>query len=417
MQKVSNLWLQRVLQTLLQKRTATRADIRRATRLNVASISQTLQLLLSNGTILKVGELGSDIGRRPEVFMLHPDAAYFIGLDLEGHRISFALTSFGGDVRCRYEEDLAPGQSLDIQKVFDGIEHLIQTLDPEQASRVIAAGISYPGFMNKQGQLSAVNLGWHQFPFVSSLKQAAEARKFSDLPIFIESDRQSCVQAEQWLGAAKGYRNGVYVSAERGIGVGIFLEDKVIDVSGELGHLTIDVSSTVRCKCGKRGCLETVALSDSIVRQYVEQAQGGNGGGGRIRFADVLEKARQGDGPALSTMKRAAAAWGLALSHVVNLLNPEIIILGGDLVAAEDVLLPLIKKEIARQCPAEWSKDVRITVSSLGLDIRLRAAASLAFRKALDDPTLLKKICHPVLAGASKVRRPKSTSVVPGAIG
>jgi glucokinase len=371
-----------------------------ATGLNAGSISQTLQVLLSNGTILKVGELGSDVGRRREVFILNPDAAYFIGLDLGGHRISFALTSFTGDVRYRSEEDLEPGQSLDINKVFDGIEHVIRTLEPSQVHRVIAAGISYPGFLSDDGLLSAVNLGWHKSPFVSALKTIAEARRFSS-PVFIESDRQSCVLAEQWLGCAKGYRNGVYISAERGIGVGIFLDGKVVDVSGELGHLTVDAGSDARCNCGKTGCLETIALSDSIVRQYVE-TQKDDHSHRKLRFADVLEQARQGEAAALAIIERASAAWGLALSHVVNLIHPEIIIVGGDLAAAEKVMLPLIKKEVIRNCPPELSKGLEFRVSSLGLDIRLKAAAFLAFRKALDEPALLKKMCHPVLAGPPK---------------
>lgn len=379
-----------------------------ATALNAGSISQTLQLLLSNGTVLKVGELGSDIGRRREVFTLNPDAAYFIGVDLEGHRISFALTSFTGDVRYRSEEDLEPGQSLDIHKVFDGIEHVMRTLDAHQVGRVIAVGISYPGLMSADGRLTAVNLGWREFPFISGLKEAAAARKFSGLPVFIESDRQSCILVEQWLGCAKPCRNGVYVSSERGIGVGIFLDGKVIVVSGELGHLTVDPNSGERCHCGKKGCLEAIALSDSIVRQYLERTQKGSGDRGKVRFTDVLERARQGDAAALAVMQRAGAAWGLALSHVVNILNPEIIILGGDLVAAQDVLLPFIRKELARHCLPELARDLKIVVSSLGLDIRLKAAASLAFRKALDDSMLLKKICSPVLAPEPRTPRRKS---------
>jgi hypothetical protein len=87
----------------------------------------------------------------------------------------------------------------------------------------------------------------------------------------------------------------------------------------------------------------------------------------------------------------------LALSHVVNLLNPEIIILGGDLIAGEDVFVPLIKEGLFRHCLPELSEGLEIAMSSLGLDIRLKAAASLAFRKCLAEPALLKKLCSPVL--------------------
>src|SRR5262249_13737552 len=105
MNGVADQWLRDILRTLYQQRTTTRTNIIDATALNAGSVSQALRLLLRSGTILKVGELESDAGRRREVLMLNPDAAYFIGVDLESHRIRFALANFAGDVRYRWEEE------------------------------------------------------------------------------------------------------------------------------------------------------------------------------------------------------------------------------------------------------------------------------------------------------------------------
>jgi N-acetylglucosamine repressor len=400
MHGISDQWLRDILRALYQQRTATRADIVDATGLNAGSVSLALQVLLRSGTILKVGELESNGGRRREVVTLNQDAAYFIGVDLESHRIRFALASFGGDVRYRWEEDLEPRDSLDINKLFDGIERVASTLNTQERNRLLAVGISYPGLLDQQGRLTAVNLGWRQFRVIAELEKVGKTRGFEGLPIFLEPDRHSCVLVEQWLGRAQHHRNGAYVSCDRGIGIGIFLDGRVVegwrDMAGELGHVTIDPDAEDLCNCGKRGCLEAIATTDNIVRQYLEKTEGREAV--RIRFADVLERARKNEEPAVAVLRRAAWAWGLALSHVVNLLNPEIIILGGDLVAGEDVFVPMIREELFRHCLPELAQDLELAMSSLGLDIRLKAAASLAFRKCLAEPKLLKKICSAVLS-------------------
>src|SRR5260370_33763770 len=199
MHGISDQWLRDILRTLYQQRTATRADIIAATGLNAGSVSLALQVLLRSGTILKVGELESNGGRRREVLTLNQDAAYFIGVDLESHRIRFALASFSGDVRYRWEEDLEPGGSLDIHKLFDGIERVAGTLNDQQRGRLLAVGISYPGLMDQEGRLTAVNLGWRQFRIAAELEKAGKARGFDGLSLFLEADRHRWVLAEECL--------------------------------------------------------------------------------------------------------------------------------------------------------------------------------------------------------------------------
>ena len=398
---IPDQWFQHILRTLYQQRTTTRAKIVETTGLNAGSVSRALRVLLQNGAILKVGELESDAGRPREVLTLNQDAVYFIGVDLESRRIRFALANFGGDLRYRWEEEFEPNTTLDVQKLFDGIERVAGTLDAPHRGRLQAVGISYPGLMDRAGKVTAVNLGWHQFPLVAELGRIKNCREFDRLPIFLEPDPQSNVRAELWLGRARHYRNGVYVSCDRGIGVGIFIDGRVIkgsrNMAGELGHMTVEPDAKDRCNCGKRGCLESIATSTNIIRQYVQMIGKAPGASASIRFMEVVEHARNGEEPALAVIRRACRAWGLAISHVVNLLNPEVIILGGDLVGTEDLFVPLIKQELLRHCLPQLAEGLEITVSSLGLDIRLKAAAALAFRKCLADPALLKKICSPVL--------------------
>jgi predicted NBD/HSP70 family sugar kinase len=168
------------------------------------------------------------------------------------------------------------------------------------------------------------------------------------------------------------------------------------DMSGELGHCKVDPAADDLCNCGQRGCLEAIASSPNIVRQYREKAGLGLQDHS-MRVTDVFEKARQGDTFAREVVGRAGRALGRGFSWAINLLNPEIIILGGDAISGEDVLMPYIQEEMRRSTMPELLEGVKITASGLGLDIRLRGAASLAFRKCLADAGLLEKMYSGIL--------------------
>src|SRR5579859_6599786 len=251
MNGISDQALRETLRTMYQLRTTTRANIIEVTRLSAGIVSQALQLLLRRGMILKVGELESDGGRRKEVLTLNQEAIYFIGVDLESHRIRFGLTNLGGDIRYRWEEEVETTGSMDVRRLFDGIEKVAGTLNSEQRSRLQAVGISYPGVMDPQGRLTAVNLGWRKFPFMSELEKVRKAGRLDELPIFLEPDAQGNMRAELLLGRAQHHRNGIYVSCDRGIGLGILLDGKVVEgsrnMAGELGHVTVDPDAQDRC--------------------------------------------------------------------------------------------------------------------------------------------------------------------------
>jgi len=118
---------------------------------------------------------------------------------------------------------------------------------------------------------------------------------------------------------------------------------------------------------------------------------------GEVRFIDALERARRGDAIAQAVFERAGRAIGSALSTAISLLDPEIVILGGDLILAEDIMLPIIWDQIRLLTRPRSLEVVKIVVSGLGLDIRLKGAASLAFRNMLEAPELVQRICAPVL--------------------
>ncbi len=280
------------------------------------------------------------------------------------------------------------------------IEHILISrsfLSEAQMDRVLAVCVSYPGVIETDGAITAFNIGWNGFPLKKSLEKAL------DFPVFIEHDKLSSVLAEHWLGCATDQDNSVFLIVERGIGLGVIVDGKPLlgsrDRTGEIGHAKVATDSKVVCSCGQLGCLETVASSPSIIRQYLEATGAKAGDAGVFRAADVFKRARRGDAAAQMVVERAGRAIGFVLSHVISLLNPELIVLGGDLISGEDLFIPVIWDELKLRTLPLLLKDLQLKTSSLGLDIRLKGAASLAFRNAISNPKLLARMCRPALDG------------------
>ena len=390
--KIADEWLRQILSLLYQRRNLSRTEIIETTGLNAASVSHALRYLLSSGVLHKSGDCDAGTGRRREVFTLNADAGYFVAIDLEGDRLRFGLTNFLGDVRCRWERSLHFREPLLPEQVVEGVGRVTKDLDPSQLGRVMAVGVSYPGLLDGEGRLSAVNLGWTKVPLLAVLKEAFH------WPVFMERDKETCLHAESWLGAAQKCSNALFLIVEGGIGMGILADNNHIlgakGFSGEIGHCKFIPGAEDLCNCGQRGCLEAIASGVNIVRQYAERTGTQSSA---LSFVEVLERARRGNSVALSIFERARRAIGSALSAVISLLNPEMVIVGGDLITAEDVMLPIIWDQIRQQTRPRSLENVKIVISSLGLDIRLKGTASLAFRNMLETPELIQKMCAPVL--------------------
>jgi predicted NBD/HSP70 family sugar kinase len=317
--KIADQWLRQVLLLLYQKRHLTRIEIAELTGLNPASVSHALTYLLNRGLLLKTGETQSENGRRREVFDLNAEAGYFVGVDLEGDRIRFALTNFVGDIRCRWESPVEFRQPLDPATVIEGIRRVSRDVAADGPRKVLAIGVSYPGMLDANGNLIAVNLGWSGCGLAEALTVA-----FPAWPLFLESDKDTCILAETWCGR-QTYRNALFLIAEGGIGLGILVDGRLIrgmrGLTGEIGHWKVLPEADDVCNCGARGCLEAIASSPNIIRQYVE-AEGNRESPRAVRITDVFERARQGNAAARAVLDRVGRALGLALSHAICLLNP-----------------------------------------------------------------------------------------------
>ena len=386
---IAEQWLRTILGTLREQSTITRTEILGRTGLNGASACHALQHLIRAGIVFKAGELQSKTGRRREILRLNPEAAYLVAVDLEASPIRFALTNLLGDLVCRWEENLDLREPLELAKIANGVEMVCRSLARPQRERVLAVGMSRPGVRDSHGRVTALNLGWRKFPLEENLISVL------NLPCFVQNSAQSFIMAERSHGRAHNCENCIYIEVGKGVGAGVVANNQFLGghTQVEFGHITIDPGASDLCRCGKRGCLEAIASGPNIIRQYLESTAASGVPPAAMQLADVFDRARRHDPDAIYVVNRVARLLGIGISHLVAMFSPELIILGGYLVRAEDLFMPGLREELSLQV-CDWMGHCEIAISALGIDIGLKGAASAAFYGILNDPRLLRTMCR-----------------------
>jgi glucokinase len=204
-------------------------------------------------------------------------------------------------------------------------------------------------------------------------------------PVVLENDANAAAVGEMWLGAARGCRDVVSVTLGTGVGGGVILDGKLWRGShgsaGEIGHTTVDPFSGLKCKCGNTGCLELFASATAIVRMTRENLSLFHGS--RLQSDDltaeqVYEAGRDGDELALAVFKRFGMYLGVGLANLINLIDPEIIVISGGAVNGWDLFAPEMYRQVEERAFRTTAQQVRIARAECGDNAGLLGAARLA---------------------------------------
>ena len=245
-----------------------------------------------------------------------------------------------------------------------------------QQEAVVGVGISFGGPIDRDG--STVLRSMH----VSAWENVPLPQLFSErfhVPAAMENDANAAALAEWLYGAGRGSHSLFYVQLSTGIGSGLILDGDLYrgaGGAGEFGHMVADPDGP-QCSCGQRGCLESVAAGWALARD-AHALLPARPGTQSIDARLVTDQARAGDSVARQIVARAFSAVGVSLASVINLLDPELIVLGGGLVEANDLLLPWLQLELDRHVLPHLRSHVRIELSNLGADAPLIGAAAAA---------------------------------------
>lgn len=365
---------QRVLDELLRRRgkAATQADLGRATGLAAGTVSSIVREL-SAADIVDT-EPGS--GRRGTTVRLGRGAGLVAGLDFGHSHLRVAVADMSGTLLAHRRADLASDHAhtagLDLAQSL-----LVDCLDEAGASpddlRSIGMGLPAPTH-DDVVQSSAILPGWVGV----NAREAAAA--YLGRPVLIDNDANLGALAEHRYGAGIDHRTIVFVKVSSGVGAGLIINDQLFrgadGTAGEIGHLTLDEQGPL-CRCGSRGCLEAYAASGTARDMMALQMPG-------ARLSDIVTAAQDGNVAALRVFEDAGLHLGWGLAALTNLLNPDLIVVGGDMAAAGDLLLDPARLGLRRHVLAA-AAHTPIVTGSLGD----RASVMGALALAIDHTDLL----------------------------
>jgi predicted NBD/HSP70 family sugar kinase len=337
----------RVIHALRDQGLISRAEIARRTGLSRSTVSSLVADLQADGLVVERGEPGeahgTQGGRPPILLSFDSSAGAAVGIDFGHSHLRVAVSDLSSRILAEravpLDTDHAAEEGLDA--AADLIVELLGEAGIDE-SQVIGAGMGLPGpILQEDGIVgsSAILPGWVGVPAV------AEMRRRLEVPILVDNDANLGALAEAAFGAGQGATDLIYLKVASGIGAGLLLNGRLYrgtgGLAGELGHFLVDPSGLV-CRCGNRGCLETLAATGALV-ELLRRSQGED-----MTVQRMLDLAREGDIGCRRVIADAGRAIGRAVSMLINVLNPELVVVGGDLAAAGDLLLDGVRESIAR---------------------------------------------------------------------
>ncbi|MET0729836.1 MAG: ROK family transcriptional regulator [Solirubrobacterales bacterium] len=370
----------RVVDALRERGLASRAELARMTGLSRSTISTIVADLLEAGL---AGERDgqppgeSHAGRPPVMVALNRSAGLAVGLDFGHRHLRVAVSDLSHTVLaetwCEMDVDHSADQGLDTAAEF--VERVLDEADVDR-ERVIGVGMGLPAPIDRgtgSVQASSILPGW------VGVDAAAEAASRLGLPVEVENDANLGALAELVWGAAKGRSEVAYIKVSSGIGAGLVsggrLQHGVGGTAGEIGHTLLAEGGPV-CRCGNRGCLETLASSRAIAELLSASRRE------PVSTRRLLDLCTDGDAAAQRLIGDAGRAIGVAVANLCNMLNPESVLVGGDLSAAGEVLLAPMREVVHRNAIPSAVTDLEIVAGVLGERAEMLGALALVLRES-----------------------------------
>jgi len=364
----------------------TRSQLSEATGLTRTAIASLVSTLVDEGLVREDDSAVRTGPGRPSPVVSGSATSVSLGVEITADSIAVVAVALGGAIlhSVRVPRIDGPGDPASTVEVVRQLA--ATTLDASFGSRgadLLGIGVAVAGVVDRStgNVLVAPNIGWRDVPLQQLVAQAFDGK----WAVAVANEADLGMLAECGRGAAVGRRDVVYISGEAGVGGGVLIGGVPLagtaGFAGELGHIPVNPDGGP-CRCGARGCWETevgeVAVLRRLGRQHARR--------GRRSVESLLRRADEGDPAALGAMRGTGRWIGIGLAGLVNLLNPELVVLGGFFAEAFQHLHPAILVELDARALAATRAAVTVVPAALGIDAALIGAAELGFEAVLADP-------------------------------
>lgn len=369
-----------ILKIISSDKSISRAEIAEITGLSPAAVSNNVKELLEMGLLKETEHGESRGGRKPVLLEINSEGAYFIGLEWGIAEVRGVLLDLNKKIVSRCEEKV---ESFQLESFVGLSRRIVDELINKviEKERIYGLGVGVHGIVDpEQGySLFAPHFKWRNLPIKERLEEEFQ------IPVYIDNDVRVMALAEKW----NGKDNFLLINTGPGIGAAIVFDGKLHygrDYSaGEFGHMTVMKDGPL-CSCGNTGCLEALISTDNLVYRYNPDIAG------EITKKEISEKwlelladAREGREKALEIINMIIEYLGIGLSNLINLLNPDEIVLAGDFTLAADLLLPLLKEELKAKTLAIPGRELSLVVTDFGEWLGAVGGAAVVLEKFFLD--------------------------------
>lgn len=384
-----------ILQYVRTNSPLSRPQIADAIGLSRPTVAKLVDELVAEGLIREVGlgQSTSNGGKRPVLVELNAGAAAVAAVSVGEERTEVGVTDLTGQVLLRHIAPTRAGLGPEevTKRVAATLNETLVRFRRTSPARIVGVGVGVPGVVHSATGVVGFspNLpGWRDLPLGSELARA------TGLPVSVESQYRAQTLGEIWFGHGQGVQNMVGLGAGVGIGAGVVLDGRVCrgpdDSAGEIGHTTIDPTGT-QCHCGNMGCWEVYASTTALLRLVRDALWRGepsmlsaslSGGLESLTLDMVLVAVAQGDALARRyALDEMGYRLGIGTANLVNVFNPELIVLFGDIAILGEDLLERIRACVRSRALPEPGRRVRVVTSALGADAPLVGAATLVIQQ------------------------------------
>ena len=371
-----------LLDALRRKGSASRADLARLTGLSRSTVSTLVSELQASGLVVDHEATGDarapQQGRPPTLLTLDRSAGLVIGIDFGHDQVHVAIADLSRTILAERTQPLdvdnSAASALDV--AVELADEVIGAAGVD-SDRILGAGVGLSGPIDVAA--GTVHTG-KILPGWAGVRPADELAARLGVHVHLDNDANLGALAEVTLGAGIGACDAMYVMVGGGVGAGLIIGGELYrgagGTAGELGHVLVDESGPI-CRCGNRGCLEMMAGGRAIIALLRSSH-----GDGELTLDEVMALVADGDSGARRAIADAGRILGRSVAAVVNTFNPELVIVGGAVSAAGDVLLDPLQEAVHRYAIPSAAADVRITRGVLGDRAEVLGALELAARRS-----------------------------------
>lgn len=384
--------LSRTINLIHQTGSLSRAEIARETGLSATTVSLLINVLLESGFVHESGTGKSSGGRPPILVAFDYSFRYLLGVDMGATHLTVVLMNLAGQVVARrYQRyDVAHDPAGTLETMLALVEAALADAGQSVAT-VLGMGVAVPAPLEGEhlDRPSGVILPeWDGIDLIDVLQPALS------LPICVENDANAGAIAEKWWGRGTKHDNLAYIKLSTGVGSGLITGGTIYrgngGTAGEIGHTTIDLDGP-HCRCGKRGCLESYVGASTLIARVTQMRRETTPEKLPVEpetIHEIIEAASAGDAQCRAVLEQAGSYVGVGIANLLNVLNPGLVVLGGELAAAGDFFLDAVLRSVRERAMPKAAQEAEICFSGVGHDAVAIGAATVMLQHAFEPANL-----------------------------